>query len=88
MAYLVAELRQRLAAIDMVAEDQFRFPVTQAKLAEALGLSTVHVNRVLQSFRAQGILDIHDSVVTLRDIEKIVEIGGFNELNLLPLESA
>nr|WP_236000140.1 helix-turn-helix domain-containing protein [Bradyrhizobium uaiense] len=72
----------------MVAEDQFRFPVTQAKLAEALGLSTVHVNRVLQSFRAQGILDIHDSVVTLRDIEKIVEIGGFNELNLLPLESA
>ncbi|MHC2335841.1 Crp/Fnr family transcriptional regulator [Bradyrhizobium sp. USDA 4454] len=50
MAYLVAELRQRLAAIDMVAEDQFRFPVTQAKLAEALGLSAVHVNRVLQFF--------------------------------------
>ncbi|MGY3443594.1 MULTISPECIES: Crp/Fnr family transcriptional regulator [unclassified Bradyrhizobium] len=82
MAYLVAELRQRLAAIDMVAEDQFRFPVTQAKLAEALGLSTVHVNRVLQSFRSRGILDINGQLVTLRDIEKIVEIGGFNELNL------
>ncbi|WP_407168664.1 Crp/Fnr family transcriptional regulator [Bradyrhizobium sp. ORS 111] len=87
MAYLVAELRQRLAAIGLLVEDQFRFPITQSRLAEALGLSTVHVNRVLQSFRARGILDIHDFVITLGDIEKIVEIGGFNDLYLQASET-
>lgn len=78
MAYLVAELRQRLSAVGFAADEQFDFPVTQSKLAEALGLSTVHVNRVLQAFRTKGILELRDQVVTLRDMERLVEIGGFN----------
>ncbi|MGN8545336.1 Crp/Fnr family transcriptional regulator [Bradyrhizobium sp. CCBAU 53421] len=80
LAYLIAELRQRLGAMGMVANEQFNFPVTQSKLADALGLSVVHVNRVLQAFRSQGILDLKRSVVTLGDLEKIVELGGFDSL--------
>ncbi|MGF6431298.1 Crp/Fnr family transcriptional regulator [Bradyrhizobium elkanii] len=80
MAYLIAELRQRLAAVGLVANDQFDFPITQSKLADALGLSVVHVNRVLQAFRKQGILDLKRQVVTLRDFEKILELGGFDNL--------
>ena len=80
MAYLIAELRQRLAAVGLVANDQFDFPITQSKLADALGLSVVHVNRVLQAFRKQGILDLKRQVVTLRDFEKILELGGFDTL--------
>ncbi|MGF6309718.1 DNA-binding transcriptional regulator LsrR (DeoR family) [Bradyrhizobium sp. i1.8.4] len=80
MAYLVTELRERLAAVGLAVDDQFSFPITQAKLAEALGLSTVHVNRVLQTSRSNGILDIQDHVVTLGDIEKVIEPGGFSEL--------
>ncbi|MGY3489073.1 CRP-like cAMP-binding protein [Bradyrhizobium sp. USDA 4011] len=80
MAYLIAELRQRLGAMDMVANEQFDFPVTQSKLADALGLSVVHVNRVLQAFRTQGILDFKRSVVTLGDLEKIAQLGGFDSL--------
>lgn len=80
MAYLIAELRQRLGTMDMVANEQFDFPVTQSKLADALGLSVVHVNRVLQAFRTQGILDFKRSVVTLGDFEKILELGGFDSL--------
>jgi CRP-like cAMP-binding protein len=66
----------------LVKDEQFSFPVTQSKLAEALGLSIVHINRVLQSFRAQGVLDFRKQVVTLRDIEKIVELGGFDDGSL------
>ncbi|MBP2433916.1 MULTISPECIES: Crp/Fnr family transcriptional regulator [Bradyrhizobium] len=81
MAYLIAELRQRLAAMGLVANEQFDFPITQSKLADALGLSVVHVNRVLQAFRADGVLDLKRRVVTLRDLEKIVELGGFETLD-------
>ncbi|WP_375763293.1 Crp/Fnr family transcriptional regulator [Bradyrhizobium sp. Pha-3] len=81
MAYLIGELRQRLAAMGLVVNEQFEFPITQSKLADALGLSIVHVNRVLQSFRTEGILDLKRKVVTLKDIEKIVELGGFDGLD-------
>ncbi len=82
MAHLVAELRQRLSAVGLAADDEFEFPITQSELAEALGLSSVHVNRVIQSFRAAGVLDIKGNRVRLKDIERLVEIGGFNELYL------
>jgi CRP-like cAMP-binding protein len=82
VAYLIAELHQRLGTMGLVKDEQFSFPVTQSKLAEALGLSIVHINRVLQSFRAQGVLDFRKQVVTLRDIEKIVELGGFDDGSL------
>jgi CRP-like cAMP-binding protein len=82
MAHLIAELRQRLTSIGLAADDEFEFPITQSKLAEALGLSAVHVNRVLQSFRAEGVLDIQKNSVKLRDIAKLVEIGGFDGVYL------
>jgi CRP-like cAMP-binding protein len=82
MAHLIAELRQRLTAVGIDAAEEFEFPITQSKLAEALGLSVVHVNRVLQSFRAEGVLDIHRNKVKLRDIAKLVEIGGFDDVYL------
>jgi CRP-like cAMP-binding protein len=82
LAHLVAELRSRLSAVGLSADDAFDFPITQSELAEALGISTVHVNRVIQSFRASGILNIQRSKVTLKDIEQLVKIGGFNDLYL------
>lgn len=82
MAHLVAELRQRLSAVGLTVDDEFEFPITQAELAEALGISAVHVNRVIQSFRTAGVLDISRNRVRLKDIERLVEIGGFNELYL------
>jgi CRP-like cAMP-binding protein len=82
LAHLVAELRQRLSAVGLAVDHEFEFPITQSELAEALGLSSVHVNRVMQSFRAAGVLDIARNRVRLKDIERLVNIGGFNELYL------
>src|ERR1700759_2281302 len=58
LAHLLAEMRSRLAAVGLAADDEFEFPITQSKLADALGISTVHVNRVIQAFRAEGVLDV------------------------------
>ncbi len=64
----------------LVANDQFKFPITQSKLGDAIGLSVVHINRILQAFRTQGILDTKRQVVTFGDFEKIVQFGGFDSL--------
>jgi CRP-like cAMP-binding protein len=82
LAHLLAELRQRLLAVGLVADEEFQFPVTQSELADALGLSTVHVNRVLQAFRAQGVLDIRKNLVTLVDVGKVLAAGGFDPMYL------
>ncbi len=82
LAHLLAELRTRLGAVGLVADDQFDFPVTQADLAEALGISAVHVNRVIQAFRNQGVLELKRNIVTLKDFERLSRIGGFNDLYL------
>ena len=82
LAHLLAELRLRLAAVGLAADDQFEFPITQTELGEALGISAVHVNRVIAEFRASGVLDIRRNQVRLKDFERLVEIGGFNELYL------
>jgi DNA-binding transcriptional regulator LsrR (DeoR family) len=82
MAHLIAEMRSRLNAMGLAADDEFEFPITQPELAEALGISAVNVNRVIQSFRASGILNIQRSKVTLKDIEQLLKIGGFNDLYL------
>jgi CRP-like cAMP-binding protein len=47
MAHLLAEFRQRLMAIGRVKHGAFEFPITQLELGDCLGLSTVHVNRIL-----------------------------------------
>ena len=51
MAHLLCELLVRLRAVELVEDHAFDLPVTQAELADALGISNVHVNRVLQDLR-------------------------------------
>ncbi len=82
LAHLLAELRSRLQSVGLAAKDEFAFPITQHELAEALGISTVHINRVIQSLRAKGIVELKRDMITLKDLERLVEIGGFDALYL------
>jgi CRP-like cAMP-binding protein len=54
LADLLLELHDRLDQIGMVDERGFHLPLTQEHLADALGLSTVHVNRSLKTLRLEG----------------------------------
>jgi predicted ArsR family transcriptional regulator len=56
--------------------------MTQSDLADALGLTSVHVNRVMQALRADGVLDMKKFTVKLGDAEKLMAIGDFNQLYL------
>jgi CRP-like cAMP-binding protein len=56
MAHLLLELNHRLERVGLAHSGSFEFPPSQAQLGDALGLSLVHTNRVMQSLRAEGLL--------------------------------
>lgn len=51
LAHLICELHVRLRVVGLADATRFNFPITQIELADALGISAVHVNRVLQEMR-------------------------------------
>jgi CRP-like cAMP-binding protein len=83
-AFLVA-LHDRLKRRQLVAGLSFRLPMTQQDIGDHLGLTVVHVNRVLQRLAQQGILAREEKrVVLLRDLDRLVALAG----NTLPRREA
>ncbi|MGY6563773.1 Crp/Fnr family transcriptional regulator [Halomonas sp. KM-1] len=82
MAHLVCEILMRLKAVGLVEKWSFQWPITQEKLADALGISAVHVSRTLQALRADGLIQIEKTQVSVPDWEKLKEAGEFDPLYL------
>ena len=82
MAHLLCELRVRLTMVGLVEDETFDLPITQTELADAIGASTVHVNRVLQELRANGLIRSKGTHVSILDWERLQEAGDFDPLYL------
>ena len=84
VAYLLCELLWRYAAVGLTDGGAFQLPLTQIELGDTLGLTAVHVNRVLRDFRENGLITIENRVLTLLDIQGLQDRAGFNKeyLNL------
>jgi len=82
LAHLIVEVYERLAAIGRVDNMTFKFPATQIVLAEAIGTSTVHLNRVLQELRTKGLLEVERGEITIFDLEGLRQIADFDPLYL------
>jgi len=78
MAHLLCELYVRLQAVGLTNGDAYEFPLTQAELGDALGLSPVHVNRTLQELRGEGLITLQAGSVTVLDWERLKEAGEFD----------
>ena len=79
VAYLLCELLWRHAAVGLTNGETFRLPLTQTELADTLGLTPVHVNRVLKEFRANGLITIERKVLSLLDVEGLQDRAGFTK---------
>lgn len=79
IAYLLCELLWRHAAVGLTDGEAFRLPLTQAELGDTLGLTPVHVNRILKEFRDAGFITIERRVLTLLDVEGLQDRAGFNK---------
>jgi len=78
MAHLLVELHARLKAIGHAREGKFGLPVTQVDLADCLGLSTVHVNRVLQFLRKDGLVRVSRSEFQILDLQRLEALAMFD----------
>lgn len=78
VAHLFCEVDARLAAAGFATGDTLDFPITQEELADALGLSVVHVNRVLQRLRRDGLITLRARRLAIHDREALRRLGGFD----------
>ena len=78
LAHLMCEVSVRMQAVGMASGESCKFPLTQSELADVLGLSTVHVNRILQQLRGDGLIELARGWLTIKDEERLVEAGGFD----------
>jgi CRP-like cAMP-binding protein len=77
VAHLMCELYLRAHNIGLARGDELVFPLTQVVLADALGLTPVHINRVLRRLRLEGIMEIGRGKLVISDPDKLARIAGF-----------
>lgn len=78
MAHFFLETLDRLKMIGREGQNNsFACPVNQEQLADALGISNVHVNRILRELRERQLVTFQGSVVIIHDIEALSEIAGY-----------
>ncbi|MET3666525.1 Crp/Fnr family transcriptional regulator [Caulobacter sp. 1776] len=78
LAHLMCELYRRLEAAGLATDSGFALPMTQADLGDVLGLTQVHVNRVLMELRRRGLLLWKAGQVTIGDWEALAALGQFD----------
>lgn len=78
VAHLICELFERLRTAGLVENDTCDLPATQMDLADATGLSVVHLNRTLQELRAAKLITFRDRALTVHDFEGLKSIAMFD----------
>ncbi len=78
IAHLLCEVLVRMRAVGLADGDACELPVTQAELGDALGLSTVHVNRSLQELRGKGLITLRGNILTAENWDGLKKIGEFD----------
>jgi CRP-like cAMP-binding protein len=76
-AHLLLELEARLSLVGLSANGSFEIPVTQEDLGDVLGLTTVHVNRVLRQLRTRDLIAIRQRRVEILDRDGLEELAQF-----------
>jgi len=77
-AHFLLELGCRAHRSPTSYPDRFECPLTQVEMADALGLSAVHVSRVLKDLRENGLASFRNGVVELHDHAELIRTAGFD----------
>jgi CRP-like cAMP-binding protein len=82
MCHLLCEFARRLEAAGLADAAGYELPMTQEQLADALGITPVHVNRILRELDREGLIVRNKRFVRVPSWEALRRVGGFNELYL------
>ncbi|WP_246697026.1 Crp/Fnr family transcriptional regulator [Methylobacterium planeticum] len=78
MAHFFCEMLVRLQIVGCANADSFNFPISQTDLADTLGISGVHVNRVLQELRAKGLIAWKSKRLHIPDVGRLKAFAEFD----------
>lgn len=78
LAHLIVELRERLRLVGRVIDNTFAIPLTQEQLGEAMGVTSVHTNRILRDLRIDGVLELQRGTVKILNEAKLQELAQFD----------
>jgi CRP-like cAMP-binding protein len=87
IAHLLYEMLVRYRMVEKTTDETLEFPLTQADLADATGLTPMHVSRMLQKLREEKLITLKNKTLTILDPERLREIAGYNA-NYLHLDRA
>jgi CRP-like cAMP-binding protein len=76
-AHFFMELAERLSVIGLATGTEFKCPLSQYVLADALGLSAIHVNRILRQLRERELLTLKGGSVHIHDLGRLRKLAGF-----------
>ncbi len=78
IAHLLLHLMRRIAALSVIREQRYPFPLRQQHIAAAVGLTSVHVSRVLSHFRERGVAELSEGVLRVSSLADLERIGSLN----------
>jgi CRP-like cAMP-binding protein len=79
IAHLLCEFAVRLTAQGLEPDGIYELPMTQEQLADATGLTPVHVNRVLKALQAEGLIERDRRVIRFPEWQRMRDVGDFNQ---------
>lgn len=89
IAHVMCEVFTRLRDAGLASEINgrrtFTWPLTQTNIADATGITPVHVSRSLQALRGSGLIELSRTKVTILDWDGLVDMSGFETDYLHPV---
>lgn len=79
VAHLMCELYLRARNIGLTSATELELPLSQLLLADSLGMTPVHLNRVLKKLRLSGAMTLKRGSLVITDPLMLTEIAGFDE---------
>jgi len=81
-AHFLLELGARLKLVGLATSSGYACPLSQYMLADTLGLSAVHINRVLRELREDGLVTFQHGKVEIHDLDGLVLLADFDKTYL------
>src|SRR6218665_2716472 len=82
ISHLLCEFARRLEVAGLTGQYRYELPMTQEQIADATGLTPVHVNRTLQALARDGLIERHRRFVAIPKWEELRRVAGFSEIYL------
>lgn len=80
-AHFFMEMSERLTLVGLATATEFKCPLNQYVIADALGLSAIHVNRVLRELREMNLLTVKTGKVVIHDLAELGKVAGYRSVN-------